>query len=230
MLLRHLNAELTFHCVTDDPTGLHPDFHAHDIASFRIEGWDLGHGIKVSCFSRDFLGLDGKHALMMDLDLVVVGDMSYVLDRPDEDFIITPGRNQYGGARGHGALYRMRVGSRPDVWESLIADRASAVALCQHHRGLPGHINEQVWLDLCFDEMPFFPEGMLAYYRQDCDARRPTGIVRSLRSVFGNSKTAVVPTGARVISFAGRVDPIHVQHSDYEEWRHAPWVAEHWRE
>lgn len=217
MLLRHLDADLTFHCVTDDPAGLHPDFMAHDIAQFQIEGWDMGHGLKLSAFSRDFLGLAGRHILIMDLDMVVLDDMSYVLDRPDEDFIITPGHNQYAGTRGHSALYRIRVGSRPDVWEELIADPAATVSVYQHHNGGPGQLSEQRWLERCFEQMEFFPEGMLAYYRQDCDA-------------LGPGKTAVVPAGARVVSFAGRVDPVHVQHSDYGDWRHAPWVAEHWRE
>lgn len=233
MLLRHLDADIVFHCVTDDVTGLHPEIVTHDIAAVRIDGWDIGNGVRISAFSRDFLGLAGRDVLIIDLDVVVVGDMSYVLDRPEEAFIITPGTDVSTKTRCHGAVYRLRVGSHPYVWEDLIANQDDTVAACQKEDGTAGQLSEQRWLDHCFARMEFFPDGMVAHYRRACAEAPPTGRLRFLRHLLRAGRKRIdrlPPPGTRMVSFAGPVDPAHVAHSDYEGWLHAPWVAAHWRE
>lgn len=232
-LTRHLPVGLVLHCVTDDSTGLHPDVVVHPIGD-SLEGLpDLGHGKKLAAFSPDFLGLAGRHIVVVDIDVVVLGSLDFLLEQPDADFVITRGRNQWRGTRGHAALYRLRVGSNPHVWQDLVADPAAAAARCQHHLGAPGHLNEQMWLDSCFDEMTYFADGLVAYFRQDCGAQgryllgtlgRRLGLSTSLWGV------ARPPAGTRVVSFAGRVNPQDVEHHHYQEWRRAPFVKEHWHE
>jgi hypothetical protein len=233
MVLLHLPAEVTFHCVTDDTVGLHPAIVTHDLAESLDGAPDLGHGWKLSAFSPDFLGLGGRQLVIADIDLVVLGSLDFLLERPDLDFVIAPGRNQWGGARGHAALYRLRVGANPQVWSGLVGDPEAAIAACQHHHGPPGHISEQMWLDHSFPEMAFFPDGLVAYYRQDCGAQgryllgsvgRRLGLSTALWGV------ARPPAGTRVVSFAGRTNPGDVADHHHHEWRRAPFVREHWHE
>lgn len=69
--------------------------------------------------------------------------------------------------------------------------------------------------------MPFFEDGRVVYFRQDCnafaDTLLPTGY-------------AVPPDGARIVSFAGRIKPQMVMHGPHDTCRHAPFVAQHWLE
>jgi hypothetical protein len=231
MVVRHLPAEVTFHCVTDDATGLDPSIRVHDLEPYLVVDWDMGVGRKLCAFSRDFIGLEGAHVVFIDIDMVVIDDLGFLLERPDEDFIVVRGHNQYGGARPHMALYRHRIGSMTRIWDDALADPAAAIATCQHHRGAPGHINDQSWLDLNVPDMAFFPDGVLAYYRQDCGAqgRYPLGSVgRRLGLSTALWGVARPPVGTRVVSFAGRTNPGDVADHHHHEWRRAPFVKEHW--
>jgi hypothetical protein len=219
MFDRHLKYPHIFHCVTDAPEGLRADIVAHPLPAFDFCDHDIGNGRKLVVFSDDFLGLNGQLLLQVDIDLVLVDDVGFVLDNPDLDFVIARGRNQSGNTRGHGAIYRTRVGSRADIWRDLMRDPVAAVAQCQHHRGLPGQIAEQRYIDWKFQELSYFEDGRIVYFRQDCNAfadhLNPSGI-------------AYPPPGARVVSFAGKIKPQHVMHGSFENCRHAPFVKDHW--
>ncbi len=232
MVERRLPVPVRFHCVTDDATGLDSRIVVHALDDVAAAPWDLGTSRKLSVFQRDFLGLEGRHLAVMDIDLVVVGSLDFLLDRPDSDFVAVRGRNQYAGTRAHAALYRIRVGSRPAVWDDLLADPAGAIGSCQHHRGSPGHVSEQRWLDRTVTDMDFFPDGYVVYFRQDCGARgRPVlgPLGRRLGLSTARWGIARVPAGARVVSFAGQAQPWLVRDGSYGTWRHAPFVREHWR-
>jgi hypothetical protein len=221
MFLRHLTVPHVFHCVTDDPEGLRPDIEVHPLPSYDFCDWDLGNGRKLLLFSDNYLGLNGELVVQTDIDMVLIGNVDFLADRPEEDFLIVRGRNQSGNTRGHSAILRHRIGTLTHLWDRLVADPASAVATCQHHRGAPGHISDQRWLDRNLDEMPFFEDGRVVYFRQDCNAY----------AEHDNPKgEATPPPGARIVSFAGKMKPQHVLQGSYQNCRHAPFVAVHWRE
>ena len=220
MFRRQLTVPHRLHCLTDDPAGLHGDIAVHPLPAYDFCDWDIGNGRKEIVFSDDFLGLNGRHLLSVDVDLVLVGNVDFLLDRPEEDFLIARGRNQAGNTRGHAAILRHRVGTMTHLWDDLVRDPAAAAATCQHHRGLPGQISDQHWLDHNIADMRFFEDGRIVYFRQDCNAyadhANPEGI-------------AAPPEGARIVSFAGKMKPQHVMHGSYQNCRHAPFVAEYWR-
>lgn len=233
MVVRHMPAEVTFHCVTDDAAGIGSDIRIHPLSALPSPGWDAGHGNKLVAFSRDFLGLEGRPVLVLDLDLVVVGSLDFVLDQPEAPFVIAPGHGQYNGTRGHSAVYRLLVGSRCPVWDDLVADPAEAVAACQHQSGVAGHLSEQMWLDRSLPDMAFFPAGRVSYYRQDCGAQGRVlfgGLGRRWDLTTARWGVATPPPGTRVVSFAGRVQPWQVADGRHGVWRRAPFVQQHWHE
>lgn len=221
MFARHLSIPHVFHCSTDAPAGLRTDILIHALPSISFCDWEIGNGRKLAVFGSDFLQLEGALVVQTDIDLVLVGNVDFLADRPEEDFLIARGRNQAHDTRGHAAVLRHRIGTMAHVWERLVADPARAVATAQHHRSPPGHISEQRWLDGAVVDMRFFDDGRIVYFRQDCGAHaghdHPEGI-------------AVVPQDARIVSFAGKIKPQHVMHGSCGHWRHAPFVAEHWHE
>lgn len=221
MLARNLTVPHVFHCSTEAPEGLRPDIVVHPLPAVDFCDWDPGFARKVAIFSADFLGLEGELLLQIDLDMVIIGNVDFVADRPEEDFLIARGRNQASNSRGHSAIMRHRIGTMTDVWERLIADPGHAVAVAQSHRNPPGYICDQRWVDYAIPDMHFFEDGRIVYFRQDCNARadhqNPTGI-------------AAPPEGARIVSFAGKMKPQHVMDGSSGTWRHAPFVRQHWHE
>jgi hypothetical protein len=221
MFLRCLTVPHVFHCVTDNPEGLRPDILVHPLPRYDFCDWDIGNARKLVLFSDNFLALNGELLVQTDIDMVLIGNVDFLADRPEEDFLVARGRNQSGNTRGHCALLRHRVGTLTHVWEDLVKAPEHAVATCQHHRGQPGHISEQRWLDRTLADMSFLEDGRVVYFRQDCNAyadhEHPEG-------------EALPPEGARIVSFAGKIKPQHVISGSYQNCRHAPFVAAHWRE
>ncbi len=221
MFARHLRLPHTLHCLTDDASGLHPDIVVHPLPDLSFCDWDIGNARKLVVFARDFLGLEGQHLLQVDVDMVLIGDVGFLIDRPEKDFLIARGKRQSGNTRGHSAILRLKIGSMTAVWDDFVRDPGAAVQTCQHHRGLPGHVSDQRWLDRCIAEMYFFEDDRIVYFRQDCGAHADVELPEG---------HAIPPDGARIISFAGRIKPQHVMHGPSGQWRHAPFVAQHWRE
>ncbi len=221
MFQRNLTLPHQFHCSTDDVAGLRPEITAHLLPSYDFCDWDIGHGRKLEVFRKDFLGLEGQLLVQTDIDMVLIGNVDFLADRPEEDFLIARGKNQARNTRGHSAIFRHRIGTRTAVWDSMVADPATAVAVAQHFRSPPGVISDQCWIDAKLPEVEFFKDGRIVYFRQDCNAfakvENPRGKARP-------------PRGARIVSFAGRIKPEQVMHGSYSNCRHAPFVAEHWHD
>lgn len=142
MFARHLTRPHVLHCVTDDPQGLHPNIATHPLPDYGFAPRDCGNGRKLAVFMPDFLGLDGKLLLQVDIDVVLIGNVDFLFDRPEVDFMIVRGRNQASNTRGHSAVMRARVGALTYLWHDFVADPEGTVARCQHHRGAPGHVSD----------------------------------------------------------------------------------------
>lgn len=232
MVARNLKIPHVVHCVTDDPRGLHPAIKSHPLLQHPNVHHDIGNARKTRIFESDFLGLEGQFVVAIDIDMVIIDDLTFLTEAPQHDFMITRGFGQYANTRGHAALYRLKVGSHAYVWDRLVADPAAAVEACQHHRGLPGHISDQRWLDRQIETMPFFPDGKVVYFRHHCGARgEPFGGRVGARlglntAMFGVAKA---PPGTAVVSFAGQPKPADVARRRHGMFRRAPFVERHWR-
>ena len=232
MVARNLTVPHTFHCVTDDPKELDPAIVAHPLILPERIRHDIGNGRKLQSFGTDFLGLEGQFAVISDIDVVIVGNLDFLADRPDQDFLITRGHLQFANTRGHSAFYRIKIGSHAYLWDWLVADPEGAATTCQHHRGAPGHISDQRWLDRQVETMNFFPDGKIVYFRHHCSARGQY-VLGKLGERLGLSTAlfgiAAPPPGAAVVSFAGQPKPQMVAHRHHDLFRRAPFVAKHWR-
>jgi hypothetical protein len=216
---RHLTVPHTMHCVTDDPAGLEPGIHAHPLPDEGVDGiWR-----KLGTFRGNFLGLKGEFVVSFDLDVVVVGSLDFLANRPDVDFWVA--RNWARGpdsAQASGSVYRLRVGSRAAVWDDFIADPAAAV---ERHHGKNRLIGEQNWLQHKIGTFTFFPEGKVVSFKRHCGARGHR-ILGLNTARFGVARP---PAGAAVVSFHGDPLPRDVRDGPSGRWRRAPFVAEHWR-
>ena len=222
MVGRQLSAPHTFHCITDDPDGLDDGVTVHQLPDYGVEGiWR-----KLMTFQEDFLGLKGKYVVSIDIDVVVVGPLDFLLERPEEDFIIARNWTR-SGTRGSGSLYRLRVGSHPEIWNEFIGDTEKAI---DRYHGKNRLVGEQNWLNAHFETFEYFPDGKVVSFKRHCGSRGH--IVRLAgREIINTARfgKASPPQGAALVSFHGDPSPADVMYSYFGRWRHAPFVQEYWR-
>lgn len=226
MLGRQLSVPHQIHCITDDATGLDPAIEPHPLPDLGFEGiWR-----KLMTFQDNFLGLNGEYVLSIDLDVVIVDSLDFVAEQPEHDLLIARNWSRDSergtGPRGSGSLYRLKVGSHPEIWDHFIRDPESAI---DTHHGKTRMIGEQKWLDAHFPEFHFFPRGKVVSYKRHCHSKgriiRLAGMEMLNTARFGAAET---PPGAAMVSFHGDPSPAEVRDKHWGRWRRAPFVRKHW--
>jgi hypothetical protein len=181
--------------ITDQP--------AHEFSSELrvVPMWkDLSHmgrcWRRLKAFDPSMRELFGPRFCWIDLDMVVLGDITPLFQRKEDIVFWKPGttRTPYNGS-----MVMMTAGARGDVWKKFSAQRAK-VAINQ--MGYPG--TDQAWWS-CYlgpNEASWTPErdGVCAYW-QNC---RPSP-----------------PTNARIVYFPGSLK----DNGSYVR-NHSPWVKQ----
>lgn len=210
MVARHYRQPHRFSVITDQPES---DFEP-DVRVIPI--WDdfadlpSSYGPRMpSCyrrlkaFSPEMASVIGPRFVSVDLDCVIVGDVSPLWDRP-EDFVVwaaTHRRTPYNAS-----MWLTNAGARPQVWEGFRRSPADAI----HAARKAGYYgSDQGWLNHVLDRREAFwsePDGVYSY-RMHLRAKR-----------------GELPANARIVMFEGSEDPDHVRVQST-----APWVREHYR-
>jgi hypothetical protein len=142
----------------------------------------------------------GDRVLVLDLDLIVTGDLGPMFDG-DEPFKILQGVNASNPCPYNGSAWRLDIGYRPDVWTDFSMEAAFAVP----HDAFP---DDQSWLA---HKMPsagaYGPAtGEFAFCKPGWPAKSPN-----------------LPRGARIVAFPGWRDPAGFVHLD---WVREHWLGE----
>ena len=228
---RNLSVPHRFVCLTEDPAGLDPDI---EIAPLPDQG-RIGNGTKLYTFSDEFLGLGPEDFVVsLDVDIVIVDSLDFLAERPDLDFVIARHRASHADARGHGAVYRLRVGSHPAIWTDFIAAPEDWAARLPGKSG--NAFSEQRWLEQHFEgqSIDYFPAGKIIIFRVDCKARSISHVLGRKAGLCGLTTaflgTARLPgKGESIVSFSGRTKPKDVLGRHHGHLKRAPFVAQHWR-
>lgn len=224
MVARNLRIPHVFHCVTDSTEGLLPEVEAQELPDAGVSGnWN-----KLQTFKKDFLGLEGQYLVCMDLDLVIVGDLNFLTVTPEEPFLIA--RSWAKGIRGNSSVYRVQVGTLTHVWDDFIADPEGGI---EQHFGKNRLCGDQNWLNHSIPRYAYFPEGKIVSFKRQCHAKGhwlPGRLGKRLGLTTAAFGKAAPPPGAAIVSFHGDPLPPDVMHGRCGRWRHAPFVAEHWRQ
>jgi hypothetical protein len=225
MVRRNLTVPHKFHCITDNPEGLDADIEIHPLPDHGFAGnWH-----KLNTFSYNFLGLEGQYVVSLDIDIVIVGNIDFLADGPEKTFVIA--RQSWSeNIRGHGAVYRVKIGAHTPIWDDFVTDYENAIT---RHASGPSRLHgEQKWFEHKFDVMEHFPEGKIISFKYHCGARSwkmfgKRGARLGLTTApFG---TASLPPGAAIVSFQNGPLPRDVRDSHYYHWKKADFVNEHWR-
>ncbi len=208
MFRHHLHMPFEFACITDDTQG---------IECRTIPLWDdlaavpNPHGQREpSCyrrlklFSHEARELVGERVLWIDLDMVLTGDVTPLLDR-SEDVVLLP--TDSPNIPVNGSMVLLTPGAHAEVWDSFDPEASPKLA---RKAGCYG--SDQGWLGYCLKDKAALwspgPGGDGIYY-----------FGQHLRSMGGR-----LPEDARIVSFHGRGSPW----GDSEQ--SMAWVRKHYGE
>lgn len=206
MVARHYQKPHRVVCITDDAEGI--DEHIGIIPLWNDYA-DLPSphgGNNPSCYrrlkmfsaeAREFLG---ERFVSIDLDCVIVGDLSPIFERP-EDFVMwgdTSPNTFYNGS-----LVLMTAGARRQVWEMFDPVESPRFSVASKQFG-----SDQGWIGACLgpDEAKFSKRDGVYSYRIHIRPNR-----------------GVMPHDARLVFFHGQQDPWG------RECQSIPWIKENWR-
>lgn len=206
MIQRHYQGPFRFVCVTDNPKEL-PGIETiplwSDLADMPSP---LGHSYpscyrRLKVFAPDAGETFGPRIVSIDLDVVIVRDITPLFDRP-EDFVIWgesdfPGRQHYCGS-----LWMLRTGTRPRVWTEFNPQTAPKLARKAGARG-----SDQAWLSYILGN-------------KEATWSRKDGVY-SYRKWIAHRNNEL-PADARIAIFHGKHDPWSPRIQGI------PWVSQHY--
>jgi len=213
MLARHLHMDHRLWCVTDDPT-LQYDVHClpmfTDHAEMKAGARSCFRRLRM--FDRSFGELVGERILHLDLDCVLVDDVTPLFDRPDPLVLVkqaeTKRTNGTTRVTHNPSMVLFDAGVLHEMWAQFHANPSKTWAdargqgwscsdmsiindyLHKHRATVPA----ATW-----DEA----DGVQAYWKRDAKLLKP---------------------GARIVLFFGNHNP-----HDERVQQQSPWIAEHWK-
>lgn len=206
MLCRHLHVPFRFICISSYAEGFVEGVEVLPIPAAAKAVGDImspeGEHMP-SCYRRLWVFSDearmlGERVLSIDVDLVILDDITPVVQR-DEEFVGWKPRQNWGNAdRVAGGMFLLTTGTRTHVWDDFGPDEIRRV------RKLGYRGSDQAWMSykLAKDAALWRQEDGL-YALSDIEKR--------------NGK---VPEDARIVQFAGIKKPWHCMNLD--------WVQQHY--
>ena len=208
MVDRHYKLPHRKICVTDDKAGIDGSIEVVPLWDDLSTVPNPNGRHNPSCYRRLKLfapdaGLTfGDRVVSLDLDMVIVGDLIPLFERP-EDFVIW-GQSDFPKTQWYnGSLWMLRTGTRPQVWTQFDGKTSPNLAMKAGKRG-----SDQGWFSYILgpNEAIWTAKDGVYSYR-----------------VHLSQVCWQLPENARIIAFHGRIDPW-----SYEAQQH-PWVRTHWR-
>ncbi|MDZ5459071.1 glycosyltransferase [Azohydromonas lata] len=217
MVRRHLRGDFSFVCLTDDGAGVRAEVRCLPIPDLALpagipeRGWK-----KLTTFEADLHGLRGT-ALFLDLDVVIVDDITPFFEQPGEFLIIHDWKRPWR-VTGNSSVYRFELGAHADVLAQFRARPDEARANFRNEQAfLSDVLNQQ-------GKLAYWPAAWCASWKYHCIPRFPTNYWR----------VPAIPAGARILIFHGVMNPPDALAGKRNgNWRHARpagWIASHWRE
>ena len=249
MLKRHYHKPFELVCVTDNDDGIYSDIRIVPI-------WDDGliqygrcyHRLKA--FSEEMADMIAPEFVSMDLDVVIVDDITHLFEKGVE-FKIWSARPELEWMPYCGSLFQMKAGARSFVWHMFSADdlvygthdkQRKPIWYNQKsvERGMKKG-SDQSWIAACLypNEQVWLPEKDGIYNFNYHLRRRDKWVQKRIypKDKYGkkakqprlrwvlreNGWNGELPDNARIVFFPGPQDPS-------QEWlqEEYPWIKEHY--
>lgn len=251
-LNRNMKAPFELVCFTDDATGLESGVRALALPPFagvpeplyskpwkKLSLWMAGLGQAVGAPE-----LDGRQAVFLDIDLVVVADLSPLFEaEPAADFVVWRNPTKPNSGVGNTSIFRFTIGSHPEIYERFMADpkglyenefrieqeyisaRLGDGTAARESGRSPRVAELEFYRGLGVQR--YFPSGLIVSFKEDVLPGWPMRFWQ----------VPQVPAGACVVVFHGKPDPDEARDGAwpargwkklYKHVRPVPWIAENW--
>ncbi len=207
MLARHCAIPHRFVCVTDQPQAL-PGIETIPLWNECSQMHSpIGRSYpscyrRLKLFAKDAGGVPGDRLVSIDLDTVIVGDVTPLFSRT-EDFVIW-GETDFPKTQWYcGSLWMLTKGKRPQVWSQFNEQTSPGIAMKAGCRG-----SDQGWIAYVLG-------------KHEATWGRNDGVY-SFRKHISKVPSYALPEGARLVAFHGKEDPW-----GYKSMQ-IPWVREHY--
>ncbi|WP_439154336.1 hypothetical protein [Yoonia sp.] len=219
-----------FICLTDDPVGLAKGIETQPIPPFRMDqsDWHKGMWPKLSAFAPG-IAAPGTPVIMMDVDVVVLRDLTPMIDR----------------LRAQGGLHIMREipDTLPRLFPSIfgkpLLSNSSVVGFIA---GTQNHIfetfhdktyaevqelnNDQDYIHHHANDRQCWPEGWILSFKKSLVFHFPVNLVRPIRR----------PENSYVVIFHGTPNPEDVTKGPFKRWGTpekfgffpVKWIKDYW--
>lgn len=183
MVSRHLTLEHEVACVTDMPQGIDPGIRIipplGDFIDVKLPTWGPTKPQclrRLSMFRRDAVDwIKADRIVSTDLDAVICDSLDPLFDI-DDDFKIAHGTSS--GRKYNGSLMLLRLGARPQVFETFTPERAVRAGL--KHLG-----SDQAWIAAAIPgEKTWKPEDGVCFWLP----QRPVEVARIVFFAGANGK------------------------------------------
>ena len=205
-LERHLHLEHRVVCITDDPEGLDHRVYVEPLPVGLRDTPRCRRRMRI--FSRDFAARLGARILSIDLDVVLVGDITPLVDRREPLVCWRVGYAQVFS----GSFHLMDAGHLDGLWRAYESDpdgyprRVSAEKVPSDQAMMNAYLRG--------DDVPCWTEadGFVTYFGKGYERLEHLGV---------GPRRKVLPPGARVVVL-GSADLADLEAGS------APWIREHW--
>lgn len=216
MVARHLSLPHEFACLTDDPAGLDQGIRIIPLPEGQRGFWNKLVLFRPGTFEA------GRTVLYFDLDVVIVGPIDRLATSIDR---LTSCWNFTAKHTMNSSVLAFRAGDDCDIWERFVAEGGEAPAA--------SFGGDQDFIYRCQPNVALFPRGLIGSYKRTMNGNAyawlkklgfPTARLRAPAWL-----KAKVQHSASVIVFHGTPNPPDVMDGPFGPYKHAPFVAEHWR-
>lgn len=211
MVARNITGPFQLHCFTDNAEGVRAEVMCHSLPELGCEiPPDVpGKWPKIALWGKELFGLQGV-ALFIDLDSVIVDNIDCYFEYGNEDDVITA-RNWLNmlSKSCQTSVFRFKIGENPYMLDNLRADPATISRKYQFEQNYVTH-NVR-------GGVKFWPEKWTRHFRVHCLGSLP----------FRYLRKAIIPKGAKIITFPGLPGPSDAVHGRWTEASHARTRSEH---
>lgn len=220
----HLPLSHRFVCLTDDGQGLQPEIEVLPIPDLGVPEYSWFHGAwpKIAVFAQDLHGLTGE-CLFIDLDSVIVGDLSPFFNQHARLTGLDGGDNWWPGASGHDPMlgtgvFAFRLGDLGHITDQFLIDQQALIR---------DHELEQAYVHAAVPDVEFWPAQWVISFKRHL--RQPL-LMDRIRA------PKQPPDNARIVAFHGDPRPIDLTGSKTHKWAAFPrygrgpvsWVKDYW--
>lgn len=204
MVRRNLRLPHEFVCVTNCPEEIDPSIRTIPLwDDYLHDGYCL---VRLRAFSEEMREIIGARFAWLDLDVVIVDDITPIFNCPSEFKIsgVELREQPYNGS-----IVLMDAGARAQVWHEFDPVRFARIKAEKNYGG-----TDQAWIAVCLGEYEdvWIQRDGIYNYREHIDPPRPLGTDGAL------------PRNARIVVMNGRFSP-----DDRLCQEKSSWITQFWR-